>query len=380
MGGKSKREYLLAIWDRYQRVGRRFKSKILDEFCSVCGYARKYAIGLLSRKPRQRRKRPGPRRRYDAQVLEPLKFIWLKSEQMCSKRLKAALPVWVPFYEQKLGTLAEAVRKKLLRISPATIDRLLKKTRARSPGKGLCGTRPGRLLKVQIPIRTDNHDIDRPGFLEADTVAHCGTSMAGSFIWSITFTDIFSQWTENRAVWNKGSTDVVRELKDLEKGLPFELQGFDVDNGSEFLTFHLWRYLLDRPRPISMTRSRAYRKNDQAHVEEKNWTHVRQLLGYQRLEDPQLIPLINDLYRTWGPFHNFFCPTLKLLTKTRKGSKTLRKYSKPQTPYQRLLDSPHLTQEQKEKLRARYQQLNPFDLKEQVEQKLKLVFDKARPR
>jgi hypothetical protein len=230
---------------------------------------------------------------------------------------------------------------------------------------------------VQIPIRTDNHDIDRPGFLEADTLAHCGTSMAGSFIWSITFTDIFSQWTQNCAVWNKGSTDVVREVEALEKGLPFELQGFDVDNGSEFLTFHLWRYLLDRPRPIPMTRSRAYRKNDQAHVEQKNWTHVRQLLGYQPLEDPQLIPLINDLYHTWGLFHNCFCPTLKLLSKTRKGSKTLRKYSKPLTPYQRLLDSAHLTQEQKAKLRAQYHQLNPLDLKDQVEQKLKLVFDKA---
>lgn len=380
MGDKSKKEYLLAIWGRYHRVGRRFKSKILDEFCSVCGYARKYAIGLLSRKPRQRRKRPGPRPYYDAQVLEPLKFIWLQSEQMCSKRLKAALPLWLPFYEQQQGPLAEPQRKKLLRISPATIDRLLKKTRARYPGKGLSGTRPGRLLKVQIPIRTDNRDIDRPGYLEADTVAHCGTSMAGSFIWSATFTDIFSQWTENRAVWNKGSTDVLREVKDLETGLPFELLGFDVDNGSEFLTFHLWRYFLNRARPIPLTRSRPYRKNDQAHVEQKNWTHVRQLLGYPRLERPQLIPLINDLYRTWGLFHNFFSPTLKLRSKSRKGSKTLRKYFKPQTPYQRLLDCPHLTQEQKQRLRAQYQNLNPFDLKEQVEQKLKLVFDTTRVR
>lgn len=380
MGSQSKKEYLLAIWGRYQRVGRQFKSKILDEFCSVCGYARKYAIGLLNRRPRQRPKRPGPRRRYDAQVLGPLKCIWLQSEQMCSKRLRAALAVWLPFYEQKHGTLAQAVRKKLLRISPATIDRLLKKTRARYPGKGLCGTRPGRLLKVQVPIRTDNRDIDRPGFLEADTVAHCGPTMAGSFIWSITFTDIFSQWTENRAVWNKGSTDVVRAVSDLEKTLPFELLGLDVDNGSEFLTFHLWRYLLDRPRPIPMTRSRAYRKNDQAHVEQKNWTHVRQLLGYQRLEQPELIPLINDLYRTWGLFHNFFCPTLKLRSKVRRGSKTLRKYFPPQTPYQRLLDGPHLTQRQKEKLIAQYQPLNPFQLKEQLEQKLKLVFDQARVR
>jgi hypothetical protein len=374
---QSKREYLLAIWERYQRVGRRFKSKILDEFCAVCGYTRKYAIGLLSRKPRRRQCKPGPRRRYDGQVLEPLKVIWLAAEQMCSKRLKAALPLWLPFYEQEHGPLVEAVRQKLLQISAASIDRLLKKERARYRGKGLCGTRPGGLLKHQIPIRTDNDDVDRPGFLEADTVAHCGNSLAGDFIWSITFTDIFCQWTENRATWDKGAEGVLGQVKDVEANLPFELLGFDVDNGSEFLCFHLWRYLLDRPRPVPLTRSRPYRKNDQAHVEQKNWTHVRQLLGYQRLEQPELVPLINELYRTWGLLHNFFCPNLKLLSKTRKGAKTIRKYSPPQTPYQRLLESKHLSQEQKQKLQSRFQQLNPLQLKREIEQKLKLVLNKA---
>jgi len=377
---QSKREYLLAIWERYQRVGRRFKSKILDEFCAVCGYTRKYAIGLLSRKPRRRQCKPGPRRRYDGQVLEPLKVIWLAAEQMCSKRLKAALPLWLPFYEQEHGPLVEAVRQKLLQISAASIDRLLKKERARYRGKGLCGTRPGGLLKHQIPIRTDNDDVDRPGFLEADTVAHCGNSLAGDFIWSITFTDIFCQWTENRATWNKGAEGVLGQVKDVEANLPFELLGFDVDNGSEFLCFHLWRYLLDRPRPVPLTRSRPYRKNDQAHVEQKNWTHVRQLLGYQRLEQPELVPLINELYRTWGLLHNFFCPNLKLLSKTRKGAKTIRKYSPPQTPYQRLLESKHLSQEQKQKLQSRFQQLNPLQLKREIEQKLKLVLNKVQMR
>jgi hypothetical protein len=374
---QSKREYLLAIWERYQRVGRRFKSKILDEFCAVCGYTRKYAIGLLSRKPRRRRRKPGPRRRYDGQVLEPLKVIWLAAEQLCSKRLKAALPLWLPFYEQEHGPLVEPVRQKLLQISAASIDRLLKKERARYRGKGLCGTRPGGLLKHQIPIRTDNDDVDRPGFLEADTVAHCGNSLAGDFIWSLTFTDIFCQWTENRATWNKGAEGVLGQVKDVEANLPFELLGFDVDNGSEFLCFHLWRYLLDRPRPVPLTRSRPYRKNDQAHVEQKNWTHVRQLLGYQRLEQPELVPLINELYRTWGLLHNFFCPNLKLLTKTRKGAKTIRKYSPPQTPYQRLLESKHLSQEQKQQLQNRFQQLNPLQLKREIEQKLKLVLNKT---
>jgi hypothetical protein len=380
MGQKSKKEYLLAIWDRYQRVGRRFKSKILDEFCAVCGYSRKYAIGLLGRKPGRRRKKPGPRRQYDGQVLEPLKTIWLASEQMCSKRLKAALPLWLPFYEQEHGALAEPARKKLLKISAATIDRLLQKERARYRGKGLCGTRPGGLLKHQIPIRTDNDDVDRPGFLEADSVAHCGNSLAGDFIWSLTFTDIFCQWTENRAVWNKGAAGVLEQVKDVEAKLPFELLGFDVDNGSEFLTHHLWRYLLDRPRPVPLTRSRPYRKNDQAHVEQKNWTHVRQLLGYQRLEQPELVSLINQLYGDWGLLHNFFHPSLKLLSKTRKGSKTIRKYSPPQTPYQRLIQSEHLSPEQKQKLQNQFQQLNPLRLKEQIEQKLKIVFDKTQAR
>jgi hypothetical protein len=380
MGRRSKNEYLRAIWDRYQRAGRRYKSKILDEFCAVCSYSRKYAIGLLGRKLGRRRKKPGPPRRYDARVFEPLKALWLASEQLCSKRLKAALPLWLPFYEAEHGALEESVRRKLLRISAATIDRLLKKERARYRGKGLCGTRPGGLLKHQIPIRTDNDDVDRPGFLEADTVAHCGNSLAGDFIWSLTFTDIFCQWTENRAIWNKGAHGVLQQVKDLEASLPFELLGFDVDNGSEFLTFHLWRYLLDRPRPVPLTRSRPYRKNDQARVEQKNWTHVRQLLGYQRLEQPELVPLINELYRTWGLLHNFFHPNPKLLSKTRKGSKTIRKYSPPQTPYQRLAQSEHLSPEQKQKLQTQFQQLNPLRLKEQIEQQLKMVFNKAQAR
>ena len=379
MGRNSKSEYLRAIWDRYQRAGRRYKTKILDEFCAVCGYTRKYAIGLLRRKPGRRRKKPGPARRYDVRVFEPLKALWLACEQLCSKRLKAALPLWLPFYEAEQGALEESVRRKLLRISAATIDRLLKKERARYRGKGLCGTRPGRRLKQQIPIRTDNDDVDRPGFLEADTVAHCGNSLAGDFIWSLTFTDIFCQWTENRAVWNKGAAGVLEQVKDMEAKLPFELLGFDVDNGSEFLTHHLWRYLLDRPRPVPLTRSRPYRKNDQAHVEQKNWTHVRQLLGYQRLEQPELVPWINELYRTWGLLHNCFHPNLKLLSKTRQGAKTIRKYGPPQTPYQRLIQSEHLTPEQKQKLHSQFQQLNPLRLKEQLEQQLKGVFDKAKP-
>lgn len=379
MSRKSKQEYLRSIRDRYRRVGRRFKSKILDEFCAVCGYSRKYAIQLLNRPPGARRKRGGPKPQYGAAVLTPLKAIWLLSEQMCSKRLKAALPIWLPFYEQAHGALAPALRKKVLQISPAAMDRLLQPVRARYPGKGRSGTRCGpQALKHKIPIRTDNWDIDRPGFLEADTVAHCGDSLAGDFVWSLTLTDIFSQWTENRAVWNKGAQAVVERVREVEATLPFTLLGFDVDNGSEFLTWHLWRHFLDRPAPVDLRRSRPYKKNDQAYVEQKNWTHVRQLLGYDRIERAAVLPLINELYRTWGQLHNFFCPTLKLLSKTRVGSKTVRKYGPPQTPYHRLLDCPHLSAAQKEQLRAGFQSLNPLQLKTQLETQLKALFRRLR--
>lgn len=379
MSQTSRKEYLSAIWDRYQRAGRRFKSKILDEFCEVCGYCRKYAIQLLSRKPRTRQERPGPKKKYDIKVLEPLKALWLLSEQMCSKRLKAALPIWLPFYEKAQGALDPLVRQKLLRISPAAMDRLLKKARACYPTKGLSGTRHGpAALKRRIPIRTDNWDIHQPGFLEADTVAHCGNSLAGDFVWSLTITDVFSQWTENRAVWNKGAAEVLERVQEVEGLLPFALQGFDVDNGSEFLTWHLWRYFLNRPLPVDLRRSRPYKKNDQAYVEQKNWTHVRQLLGYERIENPELVPAINDLYCTWGILHNFFCPTLKLKSKVRQGSKTKRIYAKPQTPYQRLLDSPNLSVQQKTQLQARFHKLNPLDLKKQLEEQLKMLFDQIK--
>jgi hypothetical protein len=375
MSRKSKREYLRAIWRRYQRAGRDYKSKLLDEFCEVCGYSRKYAIQVLNSQPRARAQRPGPKRQYGTEVLQPLKAIWWLSEQMCSKRLKAALPIWLPFYEQAYGALAPEVREKLLRISPAAIDRLLRKVRARYPRKGLSGTRAGpAALKHKIPVRTDNWDIDRPGFLEADTVAHCGSSLAGNFVWSLTFTDVLSQWTENRAVWNKGAKDVVERVQEVEQELPFPLLGFDVDNSSEFLSWHLCHYFLERPSPVEFRRSRPYKKNDQAHVEQKNWTHVRQLLGYDRIESAALLPQINALYRTWGLLHNFFCPTLKLQSKTRVGAKLIRKYGPPPTPYERLCASPHLSSAQKEQLRARWQQLNPLQLKAQLEEQLKTLF------
>lgn len=380
MSRTSKRESLPALRGRYQRVGRRFKSKILDEFCAVCGSARKYAIGLLNRNPRLRQRKPGPKRKYAA-VLAPLKALWLLSEQMCSKRLKAALPIWLPFYEAAHGALAPTVREQLLRVSPATLDRLLKTVRARYPRQGRSGTRCGpEARKPRIPGRADNRDIDQPGFLEADSVAHCGDSMAGEFVWSRTVTDLFSQWTETRAVWNKSAAGVVDRVREVEAHLPFALKGFAVDNGPEFLPWPLWRYFLHRAAPVDLRRSRPCKKNDQAQVEQKNWTHVRQLLGYERIEGPERVQQSNALSVTWGLLHNFFCPTLQLQSQTRIGSRTVRKYGPAQTPCERVLASPHLSEEQKAQLRARRAELNPIRLKSKLEEQVKRLFDLMRTR
>jgi len=178
--------------------------------------------------------------------------------------------------------------------------------------------------------------------MQADTVAHGGLSMEGDFVYSLTFTDIFSGWTENRATWNKGADGVLSQIEDIEQELPFVIRRFHSDNGSEFMNHHLYRYYAKRSEPVSMTRGRPHHGNDSAHVEQKNWSHVRLLLGYQRIEDQKLIPTINDLYRVWALFNNFFCPNLKLVEKMKVGSRYQKKYDIPKTPYQRLMESEHL--------------------------------------
>jgi hypothetical protein len=379
---QSKREYLQAIRQRYLKASKEAKGPILDEFCNNCGYNRKYAIRLLNvqNKPRKAQKRPGPKTRYQPkQVLTPLKRIWFATDQMCSKKLKAAIPLWLPFYEQEYSLVNEHVKTQLHTMSPATIDRLLQPVRIQHK-KGRCGTKPGTLLKNQIPIKTSNWDATEPGFFEADTVAHCGNSMAGDFVWSLCFTDIATSWTENRAVWNKGAHGLLTQIKDIESELSFEIRGFDCDNGSEFLNYHLLRYFTDRPqKPVKFTRSRPYKKNDNAHVEQKNWSHVRQLFGYDRFGDPRLVDLINDLYKNeWSRYNNFFCPTLKLQSKHRVKSKYVKTYEFPKTPDQRLILSEAVSSEAKQKLTENFLALNPFSLKKMIESKLKLIFNTLR--
>jgi hypothetical protein len=199
--------------------------------------------------------------------------------------------------------------------------------------------------------------------------------MAGMFAFTIDCVDIATGWTEQRAVWGKGETYVLQQIKDIEASLPFPLLGFDCDNGGEFLNYHLLRHFTERKQRVQFTRSRAYHKDDNSHIEQKNWTHVRQWLGYHRFDIPEIVPLLNKLYKTeWRLFHNFFCPSVKLIAKQRIASKTIKRYDNPKTPYQRIMDSPNLTPLTKRSLAELFKKLNPFHLRKAMEEKLKKIF------
>jgi hypothetical protein len=271
------------------------------------------------------------------------------------------------------------VIKKLLRISKNTIDRILKPIRIQYTGKGRSTTKPGLLLKHQILIKTNQWDESKPGFLEADTVAHCGNSLAGDFAYTLDAVDIATGWTEQRAVYGKGETGVLKQIKDIEASLPFPLLGFDSDNGIEFINWHLARYFQNRKPSVDFTRSRPYQKNDNAHIEQKNWTHVRQWLGYRRFENLQIVLLLNDLYtKKWRLFHNLFLPSVKLQEKKRIRSRIVKKHDSPKTPYQRVLDSPVIPKETKQYLTDILKPLNPFDLRETIDHKIKIIHSLAK--
>lgn len=379
MSPKAKMEYLETIYLRYKRAGRKEKTTILNEFCVNCGYHRKHAIRKLRSFKRFTKPRPKKRGRpsiYNKpSVIEPLKRIWLAANLPCSKRLKAIIRIWLPSYINEYGELPPDVIKALLKISAPSIDRLLEALRIKYRGRGRSTTKPGTLLRKQIPIKTDQWDEKRPGFLEADTVAHCGESLLGEYAYTVDFIDIATTWSEQRAVWGKGEQGVLEQIDNVEKTLPFATLGFDCDNGSEFLNWHLLRHFAQRQQPVQFTRSRPYHKNDNAHVEQKNWTHVRQWLGYHRLDNPEVVPLMNELYTNeWRLYHNFFLPSVKLTEKKLVDGKAIKHYDKPKTPYQRVLESCYVASTVKRSLKEQFEQLNPFKLRKAIEMKLAKIF------
>lgn len=378
MSKQSREDYYKTVVRRYRNSDKKTKSQLLDEFCEVCGYNRKYAIRKLNtRKRNYNRKRPGRPKRYkDPILLDVLFYLWEKQNLPCSKRLKAAMPLWLPFYNQR--PLSQKIKTQLLEMSPATIDRLMIKMRKKIGKLGLATTKPGSILKSHIPVKTNQWDESRPGYLESDTVAHCGTSVAGSFVYTVNTVDIATGWTEQRALWGKGYQGMHTALISIENDLPFPILGFDSDNGTEFLNWHLYRHFTNRKAPVHFTRSRPYKKNDNAHIEEKNWSIIRQWLGYNRFEQVKLVEELNQIYTSeWRLFMNFFRPSSKLQKKVRINGKVKKVYDYPKTPYQRLLESDIISDAEKEKLKSRFERLNPFKLQEAMVTKIKQFINKT---
>ena len=377
MNQEAKKQYLKSIQERYRAAEKKDKKLILDEFVSICKFNRKYAIGLISGRRIIGTKKAGRKPRYGDDLIPHIRFLWLAMEQISSRRMHAAIPLWMPFYSKnkEAPPLSPNQKFQLLKISASTLNRYFKKIRGTL--KGLSSTKPNLILKNNIPIQTNDYHVKRPGHFQADTVAHCGNSLAGNFANSLTMTDVASSWTENRATWTKDSKEIRLAIQDIEKHLPFTLRGFASDCGSEFLNYRVMNYLQGdhRKEKVFMSRSRPYQKNDNAYVEQKNWTHVRTLFGYDRIEDPSLIPLMNEIYTNfWNPLNNFFLPSMKLESKTRIGGHLQKKHDKPQTPFQRILNSADVSSEQKEKLKLRFSVLDPFLLKRDLESKLNLFF------
>jgi len=385
MSNKANREYLKTIQDEYKKANRRDKSVILSHAGLVTGLSRKRLIRILgSDFERRPIARLGRKPRYSPEVMEPLKTLWFLMEQPCGKKLKVLIPRLMPSYSKRNPQLSDDLRSQLLSMSPATIDRFLKLIRVQ---KGLSTTRApsSSWYKSAVPVQAKDWNIAAPGFAQSDTVSHCGESAAGNFASTLTVTDIDSHWTELRAVFTKQQKGIVSALRDIEQNLPFRLHTIKFDSGSEFMNFAVISFLTsfgssyNRKKPIKVLRSRPYRKNDNCYVEQKNLTHVRQFIGYDRIESKGSTEMLNDIYKNhWCPFLNFFMPTFKLIRKERIGSKIKKKYETPKTPYERLLKSTEISNEQKDSLRATFESLDPFTLKNQIEEKLKLFYKTVR--
>lgn len=376
MSHRSRWEYFRAIYARYRQADRRLKQVILNEFCANTGYHRKYAIRLLNGPPPSRFRPERGRRRsrspsYGPGVMSVLQAVWEAAGYPWSVRLKALLPLWMPWVRKHYRVSPE-VESQLLAISARQIDRRLQERKRRLKRRVYGGTRPGLLLKHQIPVKTDAWDVRVPGYTEVDLVSHSGNRATGEFAYSLNLTDLHTTWTETRAVLGKGEAGVLAAFDELAASLPFRLLGIDSDNGSEFINWQVGRWCARHD--VHFTRSRPYKKDDNAHIEQKNWTHVRKLLAWDRYDSPQAVEALNDLYRNeLRLWMNLFQPSVKLLRKVRVGSKLRRKYGPAQTPLDRVLASQVIDPQRAAELRALREHLDPFELARAIDRKLERI-------
>ena len=373
----ARQQYLQQMRDRYVVAKRAARSALLDEAVAMTGYHRKALIRRFTRPLGPRRRRRGRPRRYGTAVVTALRTLWRAAGYPWSVRLKALLPVWLPKARAHLH-LTSRVEKQLRQISPRQMDRLLR-TDKREVRRRLYGrTKPGTLLKHQVPLRTDRWDVTVPGFTEADLVAHSGDRADGDFAHTVNQTDIVTTWVETQAVLGKSQVRVQQALEAMRQRLPFALRGIDTDNGSEFLNAHLVTYC--RGLDIQFTRGRPYKKDDNAHIEQKNWTHVRKLVGYERYDTDAAVAALNAVYAELRFFQNLFLPTVKLIRKDRVGARTRRRYDAPQTPLDRVRACPEADRAKVAALLALRARLDPFVLAARIDRLLERVYALAHRR
>ncbi|MBF0301394.1 MAG: integrase [Oligoflexia bacterium] len=369
-------EYLNALSKIYFSASKKEKTKLLNHAIQVTKLHRKSIIRAIKNGNIINRRGKGLKKHkilYPKDTLSPhIEYIWHSMERISAKRMKEALKDWLPYYHE--NKVDNHIKYLLQKMSITTLERFLKELRVKSTvSKGLTSTSPARHMKNKVPINTLDSNVTKPGHTQADTVAHCGDKLIGEFMNSITLTDIHSAWTMNRATFTKTALDVKDALKHIQKCLPFKLLTINTDSGSEFLNIPIFNHF--QREKVIFTRSRPYKKNDNAYVEQKNYTHVRELFGYQRIEHEELKSLMNEIYcEYWNPLQNYFLPTFKLKEKIMIGAKIKKTYGKPQTPYQRLMECDNLTEDQKEELSRVKKKLNPFVLKRELEKKLSVFF------
>jgi hypothetical protein len=363
--------------ERYATAGREARSRLLDEVCEVTGYHRKAVIRLLGRPAAPRRGRRGRPVRYGPVVVGALRQIWEAAGYPWSVRLQALLPTWLPWAVRRFR-VADDVVARLRTMSPRQMDRCLRPFKQELRKRQYGRTKPGTLLKHEIPLKTDRWDVQVPGYTEIDLVAHSGDRADGEFLYSLNVTDIHTTWVETRAVMGKSQVHVQEALEALRQALPFLLRGIDSDNGSEFINHHLRKYCVRHA--VQFTRGRPYKKDDNAHIEQKNWTHVRKLLGYVRYDSEPALTAINALYADLRLLQNLFLPSVKLIEKRRVGARVRRRYDAPRTPLERVAACPEANVEQVCRLTAQQAQLDPFALAARIDRALARIYRLANAR
>jgi hypothetical protein len=376
--------YIQSVKERYLQALKTEKGRILDELCRVCHLNRKYAIAKIHNdgfeRDKVRRRRTGRKKLYPRKLLAVVESVWLTAGYPWSVRLKAIFEGWLPWIELRYR-LSKKEQDLLLRISPSTLDRFLKGKKIALKRRLYGRTKPGTLLRRHIPIRTDFFDVRQAGWTEMDLVSHSGRCAEGEFAHTLNLTDIASTWTESRCVLGKSEYKITPKLEDMRQGFPFPLRGLDADNGSEFINNHVAKYCQDHA--LAFTRSRPYKKDDNAHIEQKNWTHVRKLIGWDRYDSEAAVRALDDLYtHELRLYMNLFQPSVKLLRVERKGSRKIRRYDRPQTPLARLLElaktDAAIEPSKLEALQRLRLELDPFVLSKIIQLKLSRIYKMAR--